>query len=555
MDQGAKNIENSRYKKEIMASTRQGMDRNRKIEELGKQFALPEGGYDYEGFANAVAPFDPERALEIRSKAAPKGRKNPGQPFYLDAGVNEQGEPIEAPFVWSEEQGGYVPAGQYVAPTSGFLAPDGYGDISGGGATSPASPAMPPLGSDMLPTFERLAPAVMNVESRGNPNAVSPKGARGTMQTMPGTLADPGYGIQPARDQSPQEMERVGKDYLQAMLKQYADPRLALAAYNWGPGNVDKAMAAYGGNVDAVISSAPKETRDYIPAVLGQAKPKPRPSSTYTVPSPMQARIARQSAGQGNQQTPAPFGSRVKATSKTTVSDVERRVQMAKEYGATPEEIKRIIFGSAGGDAVPSGYRRTKTGDLEPIPGGPADKTGGNGMDDLNPRQKVAVQGVQRNLLSYASALTGLSQEKLSAMTPEEIETEVKTKGNRLVQGGVARYMGALPGGQLAVDASNADITSYAQGAGAAWAAYENPTGIITNSDRETATLQMPNPKDPPEVQAKKLRNFLELSGFNANTPPKAAPTAAPKIGPSRPKASLKQLSNEELLRQLAGGR
>ena len=74
-------------------------------------------------------------------------------------------------------------------------------------------------------------------------------------------------------------------------------------------------------------------------------------------------------------------------------------------------------------------------------------------------------------------------------MTPAEIEQAIKGKGNRFMQGGVARYTSTLPGGQTFVDVANSDINSYSQGAGAAWASYENPTGIITNADRETATL------------------------------------------------------------------
>lgn len=88
---------------------------------------------------------------------------------------------------------------------------------------------------------DTLAEAVMHVESRGNPNAVSPVGARGTMQTMPGTLKDPGYGVKPAKDDSPAELERVGKDYLKAMVREYnGSIPLALAAYNAGPGTVNK---------------------------------------------------------------------------------------------------------------------------------------------------------------------------------------------------------------------------------------------------------------------------------------------------------------------------
>jgi soluble lytic murein transglycosylase len=37
------------------------------------------------------------------------------------------------------------------------------------------------------------------------------------MQLMPGTAADPGFGVAPAKDGSPQENVRVGKDYLGAM--------------------------------------------------------------------------------------------------------------------------------------------------------------------------------------------------------------------------------------------------------------------------------------------------------------------------------------------------
>lgn len=88
--------------------------------------------------------------------------------------------------------------------------------------------------------WKALVPHVMHQESRGNKHAVSPKGAKGTMQTMPFTLRDPGFGVRPAQNDSYEEMERVGKDYLLAMVKRYpgrAD--MALAAYNAGPGRAD----------------------------------------------------------------------------------------------------------------------------------------------------------------------------------------------------------------------------------------------------------------------------------------------------------------------------
>lgn len=92
----------------------------------------------------------------------------------------------------------------------------------------------------------------------------SPKGAQGRMQVMPGTNTDPGFGVTAARDNSDAERTRVGQDYLAAMMKRYGnDPAKAWAAYNWGPGNLDDAIAAHG---DAWLQHAPGETRAYVRA-------------------------------------------------------------------------------------------------------------------------------------------------------------------------------------------------------------------------------------------------------------------------------------------------
>lgn len=77
MRDGAQDVENSRYKNEILARTRQGVDRNNKIDALAGQFAKPDGTYDYEGYANAVAQYDPRAAVELRSKMAPAKTAKP----------------------------------------------------------------------------------------------------------------------------------------------------------------------------------------------------------------------------------------------------------------------------------------------------------------------------------------------------------------------------------------------------------------------------------------------------------------------------------------------
>ncbi len=53
-------------------------------------------------------------------------------------------------------------------------------------------------------------------------------------------------------------------------------------------------------------------------------------------------------------------------------SESERKIAQLRQLGATDDQIRSMLLGNQGG-AVPSGYRATATGTLEPIPGGPAD--------------------------------------------------------------------------------------------------------------------------------------------------------------------------------------
>jgi soluble lytic murein transglycosylase-like protein len=84
-----------------------------------------------------------------------------------------------------------------------------------------------------------LVHSVIQVESDYNSNAVSPKGAEGLMQLMPGTARM--LGVSDSFD--PQQNIEAGVKYLKYLQGIYKDDRLALAAYNAGPGAVEKYKA------------------------------------------------------------------------------------------------------------------------------------------------------------------------------------------------------------------------------------------------------------------------------------------------------------------------
>lgn len=105
-----------------------------------------------------------------------------------------------------------------------------------------------------------LVHAVVSQESGGRNDAVSPKGATGLMQVMPATAAKPGYGVQPFDPKDPDQNLKGGTAYLKALIDHFGgDEQKALAAYNAGPGTVEK-----GGPL-------PTETQKYVPSVEAKA--------------------------------------------------------------------------------------------------------------------------------------------------------------------------------------------------------------------------------------------------------------------------------------------
>lgn len=129
-----------------------------------------------------------------------------------------------------------------------------------------------------------LAHAIMRQESQFDRAAVSHAGARGLMQLMPGTARETSGKIAMAYRPDALTVDTdyniaLGATYIERMLDYYdGSYPLAIAAYNGGPGNVNKWLRAFGdprtGSIDIMdwIEKIPlSETRDYVYRVLENA--------------------------------------------------------------------------------------------------------------------------------------------------------------------------------------------------------------------------------------------------------------------------------------------
>lgn len=111
------------------------------------------------------------------------------------------------------------------------------------------------------------------IESALNPNAVSPAGAGGLWQFMPSTAKGIGMEVTSQVDarRDPYVSSEKAAVFFQKLYDTYGDWSLAIAAYNCGPGNVNKAMKRVGTEHPdfwEIYNYLPKETRGYVPAFI-----------------------------------------------------------------------------------------------------------------------------------------------------------------------------------------------------------------------------------------------------------------------------------------------
>jgi len=129
------------------------------------------------------------------------------------------------------------------------------------------------------------------IESAFNPQATSHARASGMWQFMPTTGKDFELQQNLFRDDRRDVLAstQAALDYLQQLYTQFNDWQLALAAYNWGPGNVQRAIAynqKHGRPIDYDSLRMPEETRNYVPKLQAVKNIIARPEAfSLTLPT------------------------------------------------------------------------------------------------------------------------------------------------------------------------------------------------------------------------------------------------------------------------------
>jgi len=211
------------------------------------------------GGAPATPPPPPSGGLGATPQAAPPmAPPQMGTPPEA-AMVPPQGEMMTPP----QEK---APMGMAEGGIVGIDIPDtmfdessngGFDDAYAGGglvAFAGGSPGRRMTDEEYLNYIIKRESGGRDYDKKGRP-LTSKRGAKYAMQVRDDTARSPGYGVAPAKADTPEEYNRVGREYALALRKLYGDEGGA-AAYNMGPG----AYEAY----KAGKRSMPKETQNYI---------------------------------------------------------------------------------------------------------------------------------------------------------------------------------------------------------------------------------------------------------------------------------------------------
>lgn len=215
-------------------------------------------------------------------------------------------------------------------------------------ASGVASQVVQQVAPKLAPTdMDRMVNITMATESNGRRYGkdgallASPKGALGEMQVMPATAKNPGFGVRPAQNDSPEELARVGRDMLGAMLQRYkGDMALAWAAYNAGPGRVDDAIKRAEKSVELNKNDPTVQVRSVIDFM-------PKETQTYVAKN-----IAAFSGGQGAPAKPTLADIDAQLQSNPAIAGNPARLKLAREEAARQFKMQEDAINQRGEDAV-----------------------------------------------------------------------------------------------------------------------------------------------------------------------------------------------------------
>lgn len=211
-----------------------------------------QGAVDYFNQPDQVAYYQNKGARVIAAQGQRKGLP----PEMIELQTQAYNSGVAADVIARMAVEDPMRAQQYYAQAAGYMVPDDKLKISKllgdsvrqqwGSQMGKAAWNAGTVGTGALPTL------IIQAESGGDPTAVSSKGARGLMQLMPDTAKEMAAELGVPYDEErltsdPNYNAALGTQYINKMLGRYGgNATLAVAAYNAGPGAVDKWIKEYG---------------------------------------------------------------------------------------------------------------------------------------------------------------------------------------------------------------------------------------------------------------------------------------------------------------------
>ena len=378
--------------------------------------------------------------------------------------------------------------------------------------------------------------AIKQVESGGRQGLVSPAGAVGVMQTMPNTLKDPGFGVRPARNDSPEEMERVGVDYFKAMQDKYGNDTFAAIAYNMGPGKTD-AWIKSGAN----FNKLPKETQDYIGKVYIANAQQTGPGLTAAAAetAPNQAPATAQPVSARQQPTLSEIKAQKKLEEEISGEEGKGRAKEFAQKAIGLEEASSNSTEKLGSiEYIRTQMNNTKTLAIlsEPTVAAALGKmlkegvTLGGSTTSLNAFDEAVAQMMKGASRQDIAAMQNLGREfsKMELIASKDYlkgQGAVSDNERRLIQRAVAN-IGTNPDAIKDFLALSEKRAKFDKKAGEAWENFQrnNPKGASFNDFR----LRDPEFKQLKQAYGKELDEFARTTRF---TPEKSTKGSAPVTG------------------------